>query len=140
MFPVQTKFWVKSSQCSWTNVLGPLSSFLSSVEFFSVSLTLNFFRLISYQSQFVRALISWWWNSAFEMVKIMFGYVIRPCGPLFTMNVTLYIIWVFWQARYCIGHDGKVDILCHNFHINPRVMKVKAGQVLRCAPFYHIKS
>ena len=35
---------------------------------------------------------------------------------------------------------GKVDILCHNFHINPRVMKVKAEQVLRCAPFNHIKS
>ena len=35
---------------------------------------------------------------------------------------------------------GKVDCLCHNFHINPRVMKVKAGQVLRCAPFHHIKS
>ena len=34
----------------------------------------------------------------------------------------------------------KVYILCHNFHINPRVMKVKPGQVLRCAPFDHIKS
>ena len=31
----------------------------------------------------------------------------------------------------------KVDILCHNFHINPRVLKVKAGQVMRCAPFHH---
>ena len=30
---------------------------------------------------------------------------------------------------------GKVDIYRHNFHINPTVMKVKAGQVLRCAPF-----
>ena len=44
---------------------------------------------------------------------------------------------------------GKVDILCHNydtkcqlshyFNINTRVMKVRAGQVLRCAPFHHIK-
>ena len=38
--------------------------------------------------------------------------------------------WSYW----------KVDILSHNFHINPRVMKEKSGQVLRCAPFHHIKS
>ena len=35
---------------------------------------------------------------------------------------------------------GKVDISCHNFHIKPRVMKVKAGQDLRGAPFHHTKS
>ena len=35
---------------------------------------------------------------------------------------------------------GNVDILCHNFLIKPRIMKVKAAQVLRCAPFHHIKS
>ena len=35
---------------------------------------------------------------------------------------------------------GKIDILCRNVHIEPRVMKGKAGQVLRCAPFHHIKS
>ena len=32
------------------------------------------------------------------------------------------------------GSYGKVEILCPNFHIKPRVMKVKAEQVLRCAP------
>ena len=35
---------------------------------------------------------------------------------------------------------GKVYILCPNFRINPRITKVKAGQVLRCAPFHHIKN
>ena len=43
-------------------------------------------------------------------------------------------------AGTILHRSGKVENLCHNFHINPRIKKVKAGQVLRCAPFHHIKS
>ena len=55
--------------------------------------------------------------------------------PLLTISVTLYILWKILHWSY-----GKVDILCQNSNMNSTIMKVKAGQVLRCAPFQKLKS
>ena len=55
-------------------------------------------------------------------------------------DLVVYILSLVWQARYCTAHMGKLTFFGQHFHINPRVMKVKAGKVLRCAPFHHIKS
>ena len=60
----------------------------------------------------------------------------RPC--YLCLSVTLYIRWLFWQARYCTGHR-KVNILRHVFHINPRIIKVGCTSFEMC-PFHHIKN
>ena len=59
--------------------------------------------------------------------------VYNKCDHVHSLGILAGKILLHWFY-------GKVDILCHNFHIKPRVMKVKAGQVLRCALFHHIKS
>ena len=57
-----------------------------------------------------------------------------------------YVKFVFNKCDLVFGGipgkilHGKVNILCHNFNINPRIIEVKAGQVLRWPPFHHIKS
>ena len=60
------------------------------------------------------------------------NFVYNKCDLVYSLSILAGKI-LHWSF-------GKVAILCHNFSINPRVMKVKARQVLRCAPSYHIKS
>ena len=50
--------------------------------------------------------------------------VYNKCDLVHSVSILAGTVLLHW---FC----AKVDILCHNFHIKQRVMKVKAGQVLR---------
>ena len=132
--------FMKLSPDEWVNSINPMWAHKCTVQIFltvyecrlwkTILLTRIFFYCSKHEQLLCETRVR---NSNDGLV-----FIYRPC-ELVNNKCDLVHSFGILAGKILHWSYGKIDIMCRNFHINPRVMEVKAGQVLRCAPFIKSK-